>query len=146
MQTRSQKYAVAVWKELQTTREPDPAKRGPIKRDQAQFNKDEYGGMAHKLPILIQACGLAQALVFVAARGKDSHKLLLRDLATVLGIPNLPERARTAELTEYMRLSQQAIEALLWFKRFAQSELNVDDASGADLDASAPEVGGGSNA
>jgi hypothetical protein len=41
----------------------------------------------------------------------------------------LVERSRSAEFEEYMRLTQGALEALLWFKRFAQSELKVQSAA-----------------
>jgi len=43
----------------------------------------------------------------------------------------LLECAREAELTEYMLLTRQALAALLWYKRFAQSLLDVTDAQAA---------------
>jgi CRISPR-associated protein Cmr5 len=94
--------------------------------------------MAHKLPVLIRTVGLAQALAFVQARGKkDAHKKLLDDLAAVISAQNgetldastgetLATTSRTAPLPDYMRLTQHALAALLWFKRFAQSVLEVE--------------------
>jgi CRISPR-associated protein Cmr5 len=85
--------------------------------------------MAHKLPVLIRTAGLAQALAFVQARGKNAHKKLLDDLATVISAQNgetLATTSRTAPLPDYMRLTQHALAALLWFKRFAQSVLEVE--------------------
>ncbi len=84
--------------------------------------------MAHKLPILIRTAGLAQALAFVNARGKEEHKRLLNDLALTLkqqNRENLAETAMNAALSEYIYLTQQALAALLWYKRFAQSVLDV---------------------
>ena len=89
----------------------------------------EYGGMAHKLPVLIRQAGLVQALAYVAARGKDGAKQLLEDLAAVLGedsTHDLLERSRKAHLLEYMRLTREATVALTWYKRFAQSVLGVE--------------------
>ena len=92
----------------------------------------EYGGMAHKLPVLIRQAGLVQALAYVAARGKPGAKRLLDDLATTLGIEGdhrrdqLLTRSREAPLIEYMRLTHEAIIALTWYKRFAQSVLDVE--------------------
>jgi len=89
----------------------------------------EYGGMAHKLPVLIRQAGLVQALAYVAARGKDGAKRLLEDLAQTLGCTSakqLLQQSREADLLEYMRLTREATVALTWYKRFAQSVLGVE--------------------
>ncbi|GAP61727.1 hypothetical protein ARMA_0150 [Ardenticatena maritima] len=89
----------------------------------------EYGGMAHKLPVLIRQAGLVQALAYVAARGKPGAKQLLEDLAAALGedsTDDLLQRSREDNLLEYMRLTREATIALTWYKRFAQSVLGVE--------------------
>ena len=102
---------------------------------QADENRaKEYGGMAHKLPVLIRQAGLVQALAYVAARGKPGAKQLLSDLARALGYQGddeqvrqaLLEASRTANLLEYMHLTRKATVALTWYKRFAQSVLGVE--------------------
>ncbi len=91
----------------------------------------EYGSMAHKLPVLIRQAGLAQALAYVSARGKPGAKQLLDDLAMTLGLEGgnrgeqLLARSREASLLDYMRLTREAIIALTWYKRFAQSMLGI---------------------
>ncbi|GAC1637336.1 MAG: type III-B CRISPR module-associated protein Cmr5 [Ktedonobacteraceae bacterium] len=114
MQTRDQKYAAKVYDKVSKV---------------SKEERDSYGSMAHKLPVLIRSAGLVQALAFVDARGKEAQKHLLRDLADTVDqkdIQTLLARARQAPLSEYMRLTQQVIAALLWYKRFAQSVLGVD--------------------
>ncbi len=89
----------------------------------------EYGGMAHKLPVLIRQAGLVQALAYVAARGKDGAKHLLEDLAQTLeceSAEHLLKKSREADLLEYMHLTRKATVALTWYKRFAQSVLGVE--------------------
>ncbi|RME12108.1 MAG: type III-B CRISPR module-associated protein Cmr5 [Ardenticatenia bacterium] len=89
----------------------------------------EYGGMAHKLPVLIRQAGLVQALAYVAARGKPGAKQLLEDLAAALGQGSADDllcASREANLLEYMRLTREATIALTWYKRFAQSVLGVE--------------------
>jgi CRISPR-associated protein Cmr5 len=113
MQTRDQRYAVDAYQSIAKVKAED---------------RQNYGGMAHKLPILIRTAGLAQALSFVDSRGKDAQKLLLEDIAKTIGKPGkaaLLSRAREAELGEYMLLTKQVMDALLWYKRFAQSVLGV---------------------
>ncbi len=116
MQTRDQIYAATVYKQVSMVREKEP-----------EYTR--YGAMAHKLPILIHTAGLVQALAFVEARGKEIQKRLLIDLKTTIE-PNdsrtLLMHAQQADLSEYMRLTQQIMAALLWYKRFAQSILGVD--------------------
>src|SRR6266700_1614135 len=90
LQTRDPKYAVDAYNRVKTVHEKA---------------RDRYGSMAHKLPILIRPAGLAQALAFVNARGKEEHKRLLNDLALTLkqqSRENLAEMAMTAALSEYI--------------------------------------------
>lgn len=125
MQTRSQKYAARIFKQIEDLQEHHNA------GDQKQ-----YGSMAHKLPVLIRTAGLSQALGFVAARGNAMHLRLVKDLAAALKRHDLPLDSRMApSLQQYMRMTQEALDALLWYKRFAQSVLKVDasdDAGEAD--------------
>jgi len=97
----------------------------------------EYGGMAHKLPVLIRQAGLVQALAYVRARGKPGAQRLLADFAQVMGHASpedLLAAVRNAQLLEYMYLTHRAIVALTWYKRFAQSVLGVEptDEGGGD--------------
>lgn len=145
MQTRDQRLALAVYERVLALDNEYP-------REQHKA-RNQYGSMAHKLPILIRTAGLAQALAFVEAR--HPHKKdksippqlrLLRDLERVLrqhdmlANDDLPATARKVELAEYMRLTQHTLAALLWFKRYAQSVLGVqqgevDDEEGKDANA-----------
>jgi CRISPR-associated protein Cmr5 len=116
IQTRDQKYAVDAYNQVKA-----------ILND-GKLSNDKYGSMAHKLPILIRTAGLAQAFAYVQARGKPEHKRLLNDLALTLNKQSrevLAEAAMNAQLSEYIYLTQQALAALLWYKRFAQSVLDV---------------------
>lgn len=125
MQTREQRYASGVYELMSRT----------VARD--DMYKQAYGSMAHQLPVLIRTAGLAQALEFVATRTQDAQKDLLRDLALVLQFSkegDLLAASRSVTLGSYMRLTHEVLHALLWFKRYAQSVLNVEDASVAGDD------------
>ncbi len=117
MQTRDQKYAFSAFERVSI-----------ISKKEKQFY-ETYGAMAHKLPILIRKAGLAQALSFVEAKAKDkaAYSSLLTDLkATVGRNENLAALARSVQLTDYILLTKQIMDALLWYKRFAQSVLGID--------------------
>jgi CRISPR-associated protein Cmr5 len=116
MQTLDQQYSATAYKQVLAIKEDNEYKK--------------YGAMAHKLPILIHTAGLVQALEFVHSRGKPVQKRLLDHLAiAVIGQGNadtLLQTVRDASLSGYMRLTRQILAALLWYKRFAQSILDVD--------------------
>src|SRR5437667_11695204 len=117
MKTRDQEYAISAYKAVST-----------VSRERKQFY-EPYGAMTHKLPILIRKAGLAQALSFVEAKATDesAYRSLLADLkATVGRSENLATLARSVELEDYMLLTKQVIDALLWYKRFEQSILGID--------------------
>jgi CRISPR-associated protein Cmr5 len=115
MQTLDQQYADRVREQVLE-----------IKKD-ADYKK--YGAMAHKLPILIYTAGLLQALEFVNSRGEPIQQRLLENLAQTVArqdIATFLNAVRAANLSGYMRLTQRTLAALLWYKRFAQSILEVD--------------------
>ena len=118
MRTRNQEYAAQIFEQVTQVGEDE---------------RKKYGSLAHRLPVLIRTAGLAQALAFVDARGKNPGKRLLDDIAAVLRFKDKDEllrRSREAELPEYMRLTRDVLTSLVWYKRFAQSVLGVEP--GAD--------------
>jgi len=120
MKTIEQEAAEKVYDKVSQMEEREP--KGSAKRNQ-------YGAMAHALPILIRTAGLAEALAFVQSRDKEHGSLaLLEDLGQVVSSKNadgFAEQSRQADLQEYMYLTHRALQALKWFKRFAQSVLDV---------------------
>jgi CRISPR-associated protein Cmr5 len=117
MRTRSQKNASTAFAQVRAV------------LDSGEAAKTKYGSMAHKLPVLIRTAGLAQALEFVESRGDESQKLLLDHLAVAVGAGSRAEylrRSRDYELGQYIRLTQESLAALLWYKRFVQSVLKVE--------------------
>jgi CRISPR-associated protein Cmr5 len=115
MKTRDQEYASDTVQKVSA-----------VKKNLNADDRNRYGAMAHQLPILIRTAGLAQALAFLETRDSHGHKQLLKDLAATVGLPTtLVQRAREAPLEEYMHLTRQVMAALLWYKRFAQSILEI---------------------
>jgi len=124
MLTRNQQYAQDIFRKV--------SEIAPSKKEY----KEKYGAMAHKLPVLIRSAGLAQALAFVDSRGTEEQKKLLEHIALVVNAQSaqaLLDRSRKTGLIDYMHLTRNVLAALVWFKRFAQSVLDVkagDEAEG----------------
>lgn len=118
MKTREQEYAKAVHDQVYAI------------YGQGSIYEKQYGSLAHKLPILIRTAGLAQALAFADTRKPAAQQKLLSHLdEVVLGAgtsQTLAEISRNLPLLDYMRLTNDVLLALTWFKRFAQSILGVD--------------------
>lgn len=102
-------------------------------RDKA-FHK-KYGTMAHKMPILVRTAGLMQAIAFVHAKGTKNKawKQFLNDLAQTLEFSRpeyngeaLLRDAQQAQIGDYVLLTRRVSNALLWYKRFAESILKVE--------------------
>ena len=136
MQTRDQQYASDIYKR--------------VSRIKGTGHASGYGSMAHKLPILIHTSGLVQALAFASTRPGEGPKHLLRDLSrTILGesaeTETLLREARgdrndlTSDLQAYIYLTRRVLAALLWYKRYAQSILGVEQ--GQDEEAGEQEQG-----
>jgi|SRR5947199_3530472 len=115
MQTLDQQYSASAYEQVLSIKKEKDYKK--------------YGAMAHKLPVLIHTAGLVQGLEFVNSRGEPIQRRLLEHLAVTLGQENaqtLLQTVKSAPLSRYIRLTRQMLAALLWYKRFAQSILEVD--------------------
>lgn len=113
--TRSQRMAQMAYERV-ADRKPDKGK----------LDK-EYVSFAKKFPALIHTCGLAQAVAFAGAKQRGDY---LTDLAAVLKASGhsvlsdaaaLDKQARTQELSGYLRLSRDALQAANWLKRYVEA-------------------------
>ena len=109
---RSQKYAQRALGLIQK-----------VKDDNKQVK--EYRTLALNFPTMILQSGLAQAIGFLQAKGKEEHLLLLAHIAELLGEnkDSLHKKILEADLSHYQLLTRQAIEAASSFKRYTQALL-----------------------
>ena len=109
---RSQKYAQRAF--------------GLIQKDK-DSNKQvkEYRTLVLNFPTMILQSGLAQAIGFLQAKGKEEHLLLLAHIAELLGEnkDSLHKKILEADLSHYQLLSRQALEAASSLKRYTQALL-----------------------
>jgi CRISPR-associated protein Cmr5 len=93
---------------------------------------EKYASFAREFPTLVHSCGLAQALAFARAKGERSehHKKYADDLAKVLTAAgheqvrtakDLADRTRDLPVTQYIRLSRDALAAAVWLKRYVEA-------------------------
>lgn len=103
----------------------------------------KYASIVHALPSLLQSAGLCQALYFADSRGDEDQRAIIDHLAVQLarvsptlgGKPTLKksgdallERARKAELTEYLALTDEAMACAAWYRRLVQGVLKIEAA------------------
>jgi CRISPR type III-B/RAMP module-associated protein Cmr5 len=97
----------------------------------------KYASIVHAMPALLRSAGLSQALHFVLSRRKnkdgDGPKLFLEHLAEQLARidgeiktgDQLLAKVRSADLIGYLRLTQEALACVNWYRRFVQGELGI---------------------
>lgn len=114
--TRSQHLAQAAYDQI--ARHTKGGKQKPDK---------EFVSTVKKFPALIHTCGLAQAVAFALAKKDEKY---VDYLAAVLkaaghaGITDhkaLDKQARESQLSGYLRLSRDAINAASWLKRYVEA-------------------------
>ncbi len=119
MHTNQQKYAQKAFGQAE-----EIAK----KYEKGSEYRQKYGSMSHKLPLLIRTAGLAQALAFVQAKKQTAYDDLLDHVATAVDIKNgktLAQKSRREHVDGYILLTRRVTAALIWYKRFAESILDV---------------------
>lgn len=94
-----------------------------VKDDNKQVK--EYRTLVLNFPTMILQSGLAQAIGFLQAKGKEEHLLLLAHIAELLGEnkDSLHKKILEADLSHYQLLSRQALEATSSLKRYTQALL-----------------------
>ncbi len=124
MHTNPQKFAQIAFRQIDEIKDKDKSYR------------DKYGTMSHKLPLLIRTAGLAQALAFVQAKKESAYGDLLNHLAEAIEWPDitsgdkLAEKSRGGHLDDYILLTRRVTAALIWYKRFSESILDVKNTDG----------------
>jgi len=98
-----------------------------------------YGSLCHSFPVMVRTSGLCQAVAFSQAKAKgddkrvaEAHGLLLNHLGELLSASDssiskndVLEPIRKADAITYMLYTRQILAAWIYFKRFAESILNV---------------------
>jgi CRISPR-associated protein Cmr5 len=87
--------------------------------------KADYARMAIRLPGLIHAAGLCQALAFLQAKAKAKKGGVARLLEDFERVSNVRAAAtRTAATGEYLRLAREGMRCAEWFKRYSEAFLD----------------------
>jgi CRISPR/Cas system CMR-associated protein Cmr5 small subunit len=116
--TRQQVWANAAFEAVLARKEKDGASK--------------FATYCMRGPNLMRQSGLVQALAFLLARApgdrmaREYVDAVARALEPDSNARALLDRARKADLAEYLFLSRSAVGVALWLRRFAQSELDAE--------------------
>jgi CRISPR type III-B/RAMP module-associated protein Cmr5 len=101
-------------------------------------DQKKYASIVYAMPALLRSAGLSQALHFVLSRRKnkdsDGPERFLEHLAAQLAridgdIKNgdvLLDKVRHADLSGYLRLTQETLSCVNWYRRFVQGVLGIE--------------------
>ncbi len=112
------------------TRQQQLARRAydAVSQKKASPVEADYARVCMTFPALIHNSGLCQAVAFAEARDRregNEFGQYLNDLAVTLGIEagQLSNRSRSDGVLSYQHLTQDALAAASWMKRYAESLL-----------------------
>jgi len=105
--------------------------------DQEKLKKEAktYGSLCHNFPLMVLKSGLSQAVAFVWVKSKGKEEKpqaqFLKHLAELVEFSpaNNPSKFQIhineLQLIEYQRYTRKILAASIWYKRFAESILDV---------------------
>lgn len=128
MATRDQQRAALAYDHVKTYAPSDKDD------DKKKAQRKKYATMVHALAPLLQTAGLCQALHFAKSRSDKDQQIIVEHFAEQLGRVNssiktgeqLLERARKADLAEYLQLTDEAIACAAWYRRLVQGVLKIE--------------------
>lgn len=141
MPSRDQQRAARAYTHIARYLEKDDKNvERPPQDDKTKAKAKKYASMVYAMAPLLQSAGLCQALHFAYSRNHPEQRQLVEDLASQLGYrspeiksgEDLLKRARSAELAEYLVLTDEALACIAWYRRLVQGALKIDpsDADG----------------
>ncbi|MEI7027387.1 type III-B CRISPR module-associated protein Cmr5 [Paenibacillus sp. y28] len=100
-------------------------------------NKKAYGSQCHRFPAMVLTNGLELTVAFFKAKSKAKNKMktpstgeagqqiFIDDLMEVAGIKDFLVK-KNCTMSEYRLATHRALAASVWFKRYAEAILGVD--------------------
>lgn len=105
------------------------------KEDSLKKDAKTYGSLCHNFPLMVLKSGLSQAIAFVWVKAKANEKTpqaqFLKHLAELIKFSpsdkpsQFQQHINELELMEYQRYTRKILAASIWYKRFAESILEV---------------------
>ena len=120
MKTRAQCFSQLAYKHISELQFDDKQKK-------------LYGSICHQFPIMVLRAGLAQSVAFLcvkATNDKPAYQKFMGHLSSIIGFENeefsrFQIRIHNMDLDEYRRTTRMILNASIWYKRFAESLLDV---------------------
>lgn len=108
-------------------------------KDKNERVRNAYGNLCHHFPLMVRTCGLCQAVTFCFAKTKgddqilkEAHEMLLANVEDLInetdsisGSRSVVDAVRQADAVQYMLYTRRILSAWIYFKRFAESILEV---------------------
>ncbi|AET60504.1 hypothetical protein HPL003_18810 [Paenibacillus terrae HPL-003] len=87
----------------------------------------QYGQLCHRFPSLVLTNGLRLAVAFFQAKGAERpHALYLEHMRKALALDRSWNDELRKENADYLHLSQRVLSASVWFKRYAEAILKIE--------------------
>ena len=100
-----------------------------IEKMQNDTFEAKYRTLALNFPSMIMQSGLAQAIGFLMAKGKDEHTIFLGHIAQLLEYTRYEDfhtAISKSDITQYQLMTRKALDATSWLKRYTQALLHKE--------------------
>lgn len=100
-----------------------------VEKMQQNTLEAKYRTLALNFPTMIMQSGLAQAIGFLLAKGKDEHKVFLFHIAKLQDYQDAEQfhaAILKSSITEYQLLTRKSLDATAWLKRYTQALLKKE--------------------
>jgi len=103
-----------------------------IKSEKSPAKAQEYGRVCHTFPAMVMLNGLRLTVAYFESASKNNlmYQQDVSDMGSVLGIQNW-DTELPGQSNQYRHLTRRALQASVWFKRYAEAILKVE---GVDVD------------
>lgn len=114
MRSQSSRYARVALKCVREANKTDYAK--------------EYGRLCLLFPSLVMINGLRMAVAFFQSKSKQGkeYERFLQDLKNVIDIRDWEIILYEMTITDYQELTRRTVKAVVWFKRYAETIIQVE--------------------
>lgn len=92
-----------------------------------------YGQLCHRFPSLVMTNGLRLAFAFFKSKGESSnpsvaqaYRLYLKNMGEAVNQDWQNSKNISSEGADYLFLSREVLSASVWFKRYAEAILNIE--------------------
>lgn len=123
--TRAQNYSKNIYEQFLVIKE------------RPNIDENRYGTLCHQFPVMVLQNGLMQGVGYLKGKGEGENQspeiLLLTQIASLFNYTDTESfhtELHNCDISKYQYYTRQVLEMAIWYKRYAESMLEVKSGGG----------------